>query len=197
MRIIGGQWRSRRLPVAAVPGLRPTPDRVRETLFNWLQNHIAGVRCLDLFAGSGALGFEALSRGAAQVTLVEQHPAAFRQLQANARSLQAQGLELLQRDALQWLMQADQHFDLVFLDPPFSKGLLVPVLDRIQEHGLLAADGMIYLEHEAGLALEPLHWGFEWHRQTGAGQVVSGLWRRVAKHQPASSPLASRGDEAR
>ncbi|HPE58906.1 MAG TPA: 16S rRNA (guanine(966)-N(2))-methyltransferase RsmD [Thiolinea sp.] len=180
LRIIGGQWRSRRLPVASVPGLRPTPDRVRETLFNWLQNRIAGARCLDLFAGSGALGFEALSRGAAHVTLIEQHPAAFRQLQANARTLQAQGLTLLQRDALHWLLHdGTPPFDLIFLDPPFHRGLLEQVLERIQAHGLLTPNGMIYLEHEAGLALDPQQRGFEWHRQTHAGQVVSGLWQRA------------------
>ena len=105
LRIIAGEWRSRQLPVLDLPGLRPTTDRVRETLFNWLQNDVPGARCLDLFAGSGALGFEAASRGAASVTLLEMQPAAANQLAANMQLLQAQNMQLIRADALGWLEQ--------------------------------------------------------------------------------------------
>src|SRR5512134_933490 len=119
LRIIGGRWRSRRLRFPPLPGLRPTPDRVRETLFNWLTPVIAGARCLDLFAGSGALGIEALSRGAAAVTFVERHPQAVRGLRANLAQLRAEGARVEQADALLWLRQAPQPFTVVFLNPPF------------------------------------------------------------------------------
>lgn len=179
MRIIGGQWRSRRLPVASVPGLRPTPDRVRETLFNWLQSEVPGSRCLDLFAGSGALGFEALSREAAQVVLVEKHPAAFAQLQANVTALQAECAELINRDALVYLKSEPEPFDLIFLDPPFRKGFVDQVMSLITERGLLKADGLIYLEYEAGLEPDFSQWGMLPRRETTAGQVVSVLLQQA------------------
>jgi 16S rRNA (guanine966-N2)-methyltransferase len=175
LRIIGGQWRSRRLPVASVPGLRPTPDRVRETLFNWLQQQVPGARCLDLFAGSGALGFEALSREAAEVVLVEKHAAAFAQLQVNAGILQAIRAELVNRDALDYLMTQPQPFDLIFLDPPFRKGFIDQVMALILGQGLLKTDGLIYLEYEAGLIPDFSQWGMQPRRETTAGQVVSVL----------------------
>ena len=121
VRIIAGHLRGSKLPVPALDGLRPTSDRNRETLFNWLQPVIAGRKVLDLFAGSGALGFEAASRGAGQVTLVERHPLAVAALQASKQRLEAGNLEVVQADALAWLpRQAGSHFDLVFLDPPFA-----------------------------------------------------------------------------
>ncbi|MEZ5448265.1 MAG: 16S rRNA (guanine(966)-N(2))-methyltransferase RsmD [Thiolinea sp.] len=182
LRIIGGQWRSRRLPVAVVPGLRPTPDRVRETLFNWLQFKVPGARCLDLFAGSGALGFEALSREAAQVVMVEKNRTAVQQLQANAATLRTERADIRNQDALQVLAQLDSSarvpFDLIFLDPPFRQGWVQPMLERITAHGLLAQDGLIYLEYEAELQAELgdfARWGLQVHRRTSAGQVVSVL----------------------
>lgn len=179
LRIIGGQWRSRRLPIASVPGLRPTPDRLRETLFNWLQSIVPGARCLDLFAGSGALGFEALSREAADVVLVEKHPAAFAQLQANVAQLQAERAELINRDALLYLKSGVEPFDLIFLDPPFRKGFVDEVMALIIEHSLLKPDGMIYLEYEAEFEPDFSQWQMEVHRQTTAGQVVSVLLKQL------------------
>lgn len=175
LRIIGGQWRSRRLPVASVPGLRPTPDRVRETLFNWLQSDVVGARCLDLFAGSGALGFEALSREAAQVVLVEQHPVAFSQLQANVDALKAERVELINQDALVYLQSGIEPFDLIFLDPPFRKGFVDEVMALILANGLLKPDGVIYLEYEAEFEPDFSQWGMTLRRETTAGQVVSVL----------------------
>lgn len=175
LRIIGGQWRRRRLPFASVPGLRPTPDRVRETLFNWLQMRVPGARCLDLFAGSGALGFEALSREAREVVLVEKHSAAFAQLQANVATLNAEGAELIQTDALAYLKRFPQPFDVIFLDPPFRKGLVGQVMDGIVAGKCLKSDGMIYLEYEAELELDFARWGMTVYRETAAGQVVSVL----------------------
>ena len=171
LRIIGGQWRSRRLPIADVPGLRPTPDRVRETLFNWLQMTVPGARCLDLFAGSGALGFEALSREAAQVVLVEKHPVAFRQLQANAATLKAERAVLIPADAFAYLQGETDAFDLVFLDPPFRQGLPDQVLQVLMERSLLKPGGMVYLEHEADYAPDLARWNLQVHRQAKSGQV--------------------------
>ncbi|WP_374512047.1 16S rRNA (guanine(966)-N(2))-methyltransferase RsmD [Niveibacterium sp.] len=146
LRIVGGQWRSRRLQVADVPGLRPTPDRVRETLFNWLGQELDGWSCLDLFAGSGALGFEAASRGAAHVLLVERDPAAYAVLQQNARLLGGEALVCQRGDAQRLVETTPRRFDLIFLDPPFRQQWLerlAPSLDRI-----LAEDGFVYVEAE-------------------------------------------------
>ncbi|TPW17985.1 MAG: methyltransferase, partial [Halothiobacillaceae bacterium] len=118
LRIIGGTWRSRRLEFPTVEQLRPTPDRVRETLFNWLQHRIGGARCLDLFAGSGALGFEALSRGANEVVFVEIDPAAVQALRANAQRLQADNAQIIHEEALRYLAKPADPFDIIFLDPP-------------------------------------------------------------------------------
>lgn len=178
LRIIGGQWRSRRLPIARVQGLRPTPDRVRETLFNWLQMAMPGARCLDLFAGSGALGFEALSREAGDVVLVEKHPAAFAQLRDNAATLSADDagtVALVNDDALRYLQREEQPFDVIFLDPPFRKGLLTNVLDILVERELLKPSGKLYLEYEQEYALDLAQWNLEVQRETSAGQVRSVL----------------------
>lgn len=179
LRIIGGQWRSRRLPIAEVVGLRPTPDRVRETLFNWLQPIVGGARCLDLFAGSGALGFEALSREAAQVVFVEQDLRAFKQLQANATSLGASQAVLVHADAFAYLQREILGFDLIFLDPPFRHALLEPALTLLNTQQLLKPDAFIYLEHEADYQLDFSHWNLQIYRQTKAGQVMSFLLKKV------------------
>lgn len=159
LRIIGGQFRSRRLKFAAVDGLRPTLDRVRETLFNWLQYEVEGARVLDAFSGSGALGFEALSRGAKEVIFLEKHPKAALQIRENLASLNAKNAQLWAGDALAWLQQNPQPFDLVFLDPPFGKNLLQPSIDSLQ----LLPGAWVYVEHETGLALN-LPAGWEEHR---------------------------------
>jgi 16S rRNA (guanine966-N2)-methyltransferase len=180
LRIIGGQWRSRVLPVIDQPGLRPTPDRVRETLFNWLQGDIAGARCLDLFAGSGALGFEAASRGAAQVVLVENQPAACQLLQDNISTLGAGQIQLVRQEALRWLAQCRQAFDVVFLDPPYGSGLLGETCALLERQHCLAAEALIYLElaSEQGLPELPANWQII--RGKKAGQVGYHLIKRQA-----------------
>lgn len=148
-RIIGGQWRSRRLPVADSPGLRPTTDRIRETLFNWLQWDIADARVLDIFAGSGSLGFEAASRGAAQVTLVDAIQPVCQQLQDNIALLNASNMTVVTHNALTWLKQAHESpYDIVFIDPPFREGLADDALAALDESSLLAEDNQVYLETE-------------------------------------------------
>lgn len=149
LRIIGGVWRSRLIDFPSVPGLRPTPDRVRETLFNWLGQDLTGLACLDLFAGSGVLGFEAASRGAAHVTLVERDPRALAALKRNAAALDAAGVEIRRADALEFLALSDRSYDVVFLDPPYGRGWLdrvVPLLPRI-----LAQPARVYAEAESQL----------------------------------------------
>lgn len=177
VRIIGGTWRGRRLEFPAVEGLRPTPDRMRETLFNWLQPIVEGSHCLDLFAGSGALGFEALSRGASSCTFIERSAPAARALLENARRLEAAGAVVVQADAIAWL-GARRHppFDLVFLDPPFRTGLLAPALAACTD-GLVADGGRIYLETgvEETIALPD---GWATLRQTTTGQVACSLLAR-------------------
>ena len=159
VRIIGGLWRSRRIPFPDLPGLRPTPDSVRETLFNWLGQDLTGRHCLDLYAGSGALGFEALSRGAASVTMVERAARAWRTLQANAALLGARGLNLVRGDALEFLAgvslgaPASTRFDVVFIDPPFGEGFPEDLWPRLLES--LSAEGFVYLECNAMFAGHP------------------------------------------
>jgi 16S rRNA (guanine966-N2)-methyltransferase len=147
IRIIAGQWRGRKIQVADVPGLRPSSDRTREILFNWLMPVLEGARCLDLFAGSGALGFEAASRGAGFTLLLEQNPQAVRALRAAAVTLNATHIEIIQADARVFLRQAPaQPFDIIFLDPPFAANLLPSVCQALQSPGWLQASALIYLE---------------------------------------------------
>ena len=161
LRIVAGKWRSRLLDIADVPGLRPTSERVRETLFNWLAPSIQGARCLDLFAGTGALGFEALSRGAATVVFVDNSPRAIKAIETSAKTLNATGAIIHRTDAEDYLRTArPASFDIVFLDPPFADDRLADVCRLIDELGLLAPGGRIYLEQdrakpEIGL---PEHW---------------------------------------
>ena len=154
VRIIGGKWRSRIIRFPDAPGLRPTPDRVRETLFNWLGQDLSGRFCLDLFAGSGALGFEALSRGASGVTMLELNPAAFRALQENATRLGAGALSIERGDALEFLLRAPARFDVIFLDPPYRQGLPQDIWARLP--ACLAEDGVVYLEAESRFEEVPL-----------------------------------------
>jgi 16S rRNA (guanine(966)-N(2))-methyltransferase RsmD len=171
VRIIGGQWKRSKLPVVDAPGLRPTPDRVRETLFNWLGQDLTGWRCLDAFAGSGALGFEAASRGAAQVVLLERD----RRLAASLRQLQerlgAQAMHVECTDALSWMRGAEPvSFDLIFLDPPFDARLFESAVQGART--LLAPGGLIYLEADRAFddaSLVPL--GMQVWRSARAGGV--------------------------
>ncbi len=190
VRIIGGQWKRSKLPVAARPGLRPTPDRVRETLFNWLGQDLTGWRCLDAFAGSGALGFEAASRGAADVLLLERDAALRASLQATRQRLNAAALRIEGGDAIAWMSRAPAgSFDLVLLDPPFGTDLAEHALPLATR--LAAADGLIYLEARQALAVPPPGWDL--HRQGRAGAVHFHLLRRtgaatLAASVPRSSP---------
>jgi len=171
VRIIGGRLRGRRLPVPEVPGLRPTPDRVRETLFNWLAPHVAGMRVLDLFAGTGALGLEALSRGAATLTLVEQHRAALATLRDNLQRLGLPEARLVCAEALTFLATDAGSYDLILLDPPFAADLLAPALMAIERHGRLSPGGFCYIEMAVDAALPPLPAGWLQHRSGRAGEV--------------------------
>lgn len=174
-RIIGGEWRGRRLKFPDVAAIRPTPDRVRETLFNWLQPTILGARCLDLFAGSGAVGLEALSRGAASVTFVEQDRQAAGVIRDHLQLLHGNG-EVVERDALSYLQQAALlPFDLIFLDPPFGNGLIARVNRLLSERGLLHQKTAIYLESEQPVGIDELPDGFILEREKWAGQVWYGL----------------------
>ncbi|MGD2084051.1 MAG: 16S rRNA (guanine(966)-N(2))-methyltransferase RsmD [Chromatiales bacterium] len=180
LRIIGGRLRGRRIRFPDLAGLRPTGDRVRETLFNWLQARVAGSRCLDLFAGSGALGLEAASRAAERVVLVERAPRAVRVLSEHARALGLDRVEVVQADALAWLDASPQPFDLVFLDPPFAAGLLGACCRRLEERGWLAEGALIYLETDARAGFPPLPAGWEMWREKRGGEVLYGLARRQA-----------------
>jgi 16S rRNA (guanine966-N2)-methyltransferase len=172
LRIVAGNWRSRVLEIADVPGLRPTPERVRETLFNWLAPQIDSARCLDLFAGTGALGFEALSRGAKSVVFVDSSRRALNVVEKNARSLDAAGAVIRHGDALRFLQTAvPASFDIVFLDPPFAADLLEKVCRRIDEAKILVAGAMVYLEQGRDQPLPPLPAGWETLKDKTAGQV--------------------------
>jgi 16S rRNA (guanine966-N2)-methyltransferase len=174
VRIIGGLHRGRKLPFADLPGLRPTGDRIRETLFNWLQPVIQGARCLDLFAGSGALGIEAASRGAGEVVLVDTAGSVIRQLEKNKTLLELDRLTIVRADALQFLEQPPSPFDVVFLDPPFSGNLLQPICQRL-DMGWLSDNARIYLEEDISRPFPTLPDGWTLLREKTAGQVRYGL----------------------
>ena len=177
LRIIGGSWRGRKLPFAPLPGLRPTPDRVRETLFNWLAPVISGTRCLDLYSGSGALGLEAASRGAAEVVLVETAAQVITSLQRQVDLLAASQVQVVQADVQQWLRGDSKPFDVVFLDPPFDRQLLSADMRLLEVNGWLAPDAFIYIEAEKELQLVlPENWVV--YRSKQAGQVGYQLLKR-------------------
>nr|WP_236580468.1 16S rRNA (guanine(966)-N(2))-methyltransferase RsmD [Rubrivivax sp. A210] len=176
VRLIGGQWKRSKLPVADRPGLRPTPDRVRETLFNWLGQDLTGWRVLDAFAGSGALGFEAASRGAAEVLLLERDAALVASLEASRQRLGAATLRVQRTDAMGWMAAATPaRWELVLLDPPFDAELALPAAALAAP--LVAEGGFVYLETGAPPP-ESLP-GLEPWRQLRAGAVHATLWRRV------------------
>lgn len=155
LRIGGGELRSRVITFPDAEGLRPTPDRVRETLFNWLGQTLYGKRCLDLFAGSGALGIEAASRGAEHVVMVENSPLVFRALRDNIRKLECANISLRQQDGLEFVRRDTQRYDVIFLDPPFNSDYLPRLLDMLQKN--LTENGSVYVE--SGAAVEvPLPW---------------------------------------
>jgi len=181
LRIIGGEWRSRKLPFVDAPGLRPTPDRVRETLFNWLQGNIHGSVCIDMFAGSGALGFEALSRGAKDVIFIEKNTNCVSQLRENL-SLMKSDAKVLQSDALSFLNSMDKPekpFDVVFLDPPYRLGLIEKSLDYLNSESLIDENTLLYIEHESEEQFNWEDYGLRALKQTDAGQVLSFLLERT------------------
>jgi 16S rRNA (guanine966-N2)-methyltransferase len=179
VRIIGGEWRSRVIPFPAAPGLRPTPDSVRERLFNWLGQDLTGRRCLDLFAGSGALGFEALSRGAAEVVMVESSRLTQRRLRETAEALGAgPRLRLVPGDALHFLASSPRGFDVVFVDPPYASGLAAKVLERLPR--TLAPGAVVYVESDSAFAAGP---GWRVTREARAGAVHHRLMQWEARHE--------------
>jgi 16S rRNA (guanine966-N2)-methyltransferase len=179
LRIIGGKWRGRRIRFAPVPDLRPSPDRVRETLFNWLRDAVPGSRCLDLFAGSGALGIEALSRGAVHVTFVERDPEAVRHLRDSLTTLGAGAQGAVQRDdALRFLQGPAASYHVVFLDPPFASDLIAEACALLEARGWLAPDATIYIERPAREPLPALPGGWQVVRSKRAGEVGYHLARR-------------------
>lgn len=178
LRIIGGDWRSRKLRFPDAGGVRPTPARTRETLFNWLNFHIAGSNCLDLFAGSGALGLEALSRGAASATLVDHTPALAQALRANLRLLKSSAGEVICAGVDSYLAQRSRPpFDIVFMDPPFRQGWLERLFPLLDEQGWVKPGGWVYVEHESELSTPTTPDNWHLHRQKSAGQVTYSLFR--------------------
>ncbi len=173
IRIIGGLYRGKKIPVANVEGLRPTPDRVRETLFNWLMQDIHGARCLDAFAGSGALGLEAFSRGAAEVYFIEQSAHAHQHLKKIITQFASSKLHLLHQDTMAYLQQSQQQFDVIFLDPPFAAPLIPSCLQSIAQRQLLRPNGLVYVESASPIALEGT---WQQLKLKQAGQVCYGLF---------------------
>lgn len=177
LRIIGGEWRGRKLEFPERDGLRPTPDRVRETLFNWLQYPVHGSRCLDLFAGSGALGFESASRGAVRVVMVERDRNAADAIEAGIGRLGAEQVRLVRQDAHHYLAGAAEAFDIVYLDPPFAESHIQDCCAQLEKKRWLSEHAYIYIEYAAGDDFEvPANWNCTRHKR--AGQVEYRLYRR-------------------
>jgi 16S rRNA (guanine966-N2)-methyltransferase len=179
LRIIGGDWRSRCITFIDAPGLRPTPVRVRETLFNWLRDDIIASRCLDLYAGSGALGFEAASRGAKSVTQVENNALACRALKENAIALAAEQVKIVQSDVMRYLAGEAETFDVIFIDPPFAMGLAAETCQWLEDKGWLSKHAKIYVEVESTLKLEGIPENWRLLKSKVAGEVGYHLFARV------------------
>ncbi|MCK5831574.1 MAG: 16S rRNA (guanine(966)-N(2))-methyltransferase RsmD [Methylococcales bacterium] len=178
LRIIAGEWRSRQLTFEESPGLRPTPARVRETLFNWLQHDVISSKCLDLFAGSGSLGFEATSRGAKSVVMVESNPQTCRLIKENITKLSTQKIKIIQMDAFKFLAGDSTQFNLVFLDPPFKKGLALQSCQWLEDKNWLAPFAKIYLEVENKLSLNDIPNNWHCLKNKQAGEVEYFLFER-------------------
>ena len=187
VRIIAGRWRRRLLPVAGM--LRPTPDRVRETLFNWLRNEVDGACCLDLFAGTGALGFEAASRGARNVVMVERERGVAALLQRTARTLGAGNVEIVCADALAWRPPAGRTFDIVFLDPPYAGPAPETALDRLDRQDILAAHCLIYIETDRDTDRVELPSGWRFLNIRRTGRVGYHLVSRTGRPDAGRSPM--------
>lgn len=181
IRIIGGEWRSRKLTVPEAPGLRPTPDRVRETLFNWLAPTIQGARVLDAFTGSGALFLEALSRGASTGVAIDANTDAVNNLRRNLAVLQCDDAEVLRVDSLQYLSsKTEQGFDIVLLDPPFHQDLLLSACQLLEDNNWLNKDAWIYTESEQAPSSLGVPSTWRLHREKHTGQVHYTLWQKVS-----------------
>lgn len=179
LRIIGGVWRSRKISFPDAKGLRPTPARVRETLFNWLNQRLDGLNCLDLFAGSGALGFEAASRSAKHVLLVEQDDLVCRSLDKNRTALAADCIQIIHSDAKRFLSGAASPFDLVFLDPPFHQAMIEPICQMLENNHWLSNQARIYIEAEHAWKPEDLPDNWQIIRTQKAGEVGYHLFQRA------------------
>jgi 16S rRNA (guanine966-N2)-methyltransferase len=192
LRIIGGQWRGRKLAIADVDGLRPTGDRIRETLFNWLQGDIVERHCLDLFAGSGALGLECLSRGAANVLLLEKHPTAAKQLRQHCERLETSNGKVVECDVLKWIASASKAsgepitpVDVAFIDPPFAANLWAAVIDSLESSDILSPTAIIYIESPKEQVINtPPHW--EMTKEKRTGQICYRLFQRHQINPPQS-----------
>lgn len=182
VRLIGGQWRGRKIDFPTVEGLRPTTDPIRETLFNWIQPYLSGANCLDLYTGSGALGFEAASRGAKRVLMVEKEITIIKSLRRNKDILQADQISLMKRSALDFLQDIpgddSERFDVVFLDPPFNLNCLPACTQKLEQSGWLAGEAVIYVECERNLDLSFLPDNWLEHRRKTTGQVAYCLYIR-------------------
>ena len=179
LRIIAGEWRGRKLPVADLPGLRPTSDRVRETVFNWLNMYVPGAHVLDCFSGTGALSLEALSRGAASAVMLEKAGPAAQTLKGNLATLKSDKGQVFNTDSLQWLAQkASRSFDLVFLDPPFRMDLLQATCELLESNGYLNENSLIYIEAEKELSPLPVPTNWQPLKSKTAGQLCFTLWSR-------------------
>ncbi|SDF85793.1 16S rRNA (guanine(966)-N(2))-methyltransferase RsmD [Phytopseudomonas seleniipraecipitans] len=179
LRIIAGQWRSRQFGFPMAHGLRPTPNRVRETLFNWLAPYVEAAKVFDPFSGSGALFLEALSRGAGSALALDLNPAAVTSLRGHLTTLRCDNGQVLQSDALTYLQsQPVTPFDLVFLDPPFSQNLLLPACELLEQRGWLADDAWVYTESEQPPSSLGMPGNWRLHREQKAGQVHYALWQR-------------------
>ncbi|GLS92282.1 ribosomal RNA small subunit methyltransferase D [Psychromonas marina] len=179
IRLISGKWRGKKLPVKDIEGLRPTTDRTKETLFNWLMHDINDASCLDCFSGSGSLAFEALSRFAQKVTLLEMDKTVVKQLRENITALNADNASIIEGDSLRYLSQvATEQFNIVFIDPPFNKGLVQPCCDALQANSYLAPDALIYIECEVELKDLNLPTSWQLLKQKSTGQVTYQLYRQ-------------------
>jgi len=180
VRIIGGKWRGTRLPVPDLPGLRPSGDRSRETLFNWLQNDIQGATCADLFAGSGVLGLEAASRGAADVTLIEKSRIAAGVIRESVQKLDSGQVQVAQADAIEWLAGREPHsLDIVFIDPPFSSGLQIRAIELLVTGDCVKKGGLVYVETPREINPPPPPPGWEIAREKLLGEVRMQLMKII------------------
>ena len=179
IRLISGKWRGKKLPVKDIEGLRPTTDRTKETLFNWLMHDINDSNCLDCFSGSGSLAFEALSRFANKVTLLEKDKSVVKQLQENLVALEVTNAEVIATDSIQYLSQiATEQYNIVFIDPPFNKNLVQSCCDTLQQNNYLAEDALIYIEREVELNNLSLPASWTLLKEKSTGQVTYQLYRK-------------------